>query len=160
MKYNMADFNLKDETEKICDDLRPDALKKGLTVIFRSDLKSQGIINADIGKTVQILQNLIHNSIKYTPKGSIRVLVRDDVVNKKIFVDIVDTGIGMDKEALETVFEKFERAQNANTVNISGTGLGLYVALKMAEAMDGGITAHSEGADRGSRFTIEMPLAM
>jgi len=160
MKYNYADFNLKDETEKVCDDLRAEALKKGLTIIFRSDLNSRGVINADIGKTIQILQNLINNSVKYTPKGSIRVLVRDDVVRKKIFVDIVDTGIGMDEDALETVFEKFERASNANSVNISGTGLGLYVALKMAEAMKGGITAHSEGANRGSRFTIEMPLAL
>jgi signal transduction histidine kinase len=97
---------------------------------------------------------------KYTEKGSIKVLVRDDVVNKKIFVDIEDTGIGMSEKSLETLFGKFERAHNANTVNIHGTGLGLFVAQKMALAMEGKITAHSEGEGKGSRFTLELPLAM
>lgn len=160
MKYSLADFNLKDEVEHICDDLRTEAAKKGLGLIFRSDLKSRGVINADLGKTVQIVQNLINNSLKYTPEGSIKVLVRDDIRNKKIFVDIVDTGIGMNNKTLGTIFQKFERADNANSVNIHGTGLGLFVALKMAEAMKGTITAHSEGDGKGSRFTLELPLAM
>ncbi len=160
MKYNLADFNLRDQVDHVCDDLRADAVKRRLTLLFRSDLKSRGIIHADLGKTVQIIQNLIHNAIKYTPKGSVKVLVRDDVVRKKIFVDITDTGIGMNQEALHTIFQKFERADNANSVNVHGTGLGLFVALKMAEAMGGGITAYSDGDGKGSRFTIELPLAL
>tara|TARA_B100002051_G_scaffold276628_2_gene326296 strand:- start:23447 stop:24793 length:1347 start_codon:yes stop_codon:yes gene_type:complete len=160
MKYNNADFNLKDEAEKISDDLRPQALKKGLSMMFRSDLKSTGVVCADIGKVIQIIQNLINNSIKYTPTGSIKVLVRDDVVKKRIFVDIEDTGIGMNQQSLDTVFGKFERAHNANSVNIHGTGLGLFVAQKMAIGMGGEITAHSEGEGKGSRFTLELPLAM
>jgi two-component system CheB/CheR fusion protein len=79
---------------------------------------------------------------------------------KKIFVDIIDTGIGMDTETLHTIFQKFERTKNANTVNPTGTGLGLFVADKMAEAMGGDITADSDGDGKGSRFTLEMPLAM
>jgi signal transduction histidine kinase len=160
MKYVLSDFNLKNETEKICDDLRTEAMEQGLVLIFRTDLKSKGIVNADIGKTVQIVQNLIQNSIKYTVKGSIKVLVRDDVVRKKIHVDIEDTGIGMSSETLEKIFQKFERASNANSVNVSGTGLGLYVAIKMAEAMNGDISAHSEGDGKGSRFTFTLNLAM
>jgi signal transduction histidine kinase len=160
MKYSLSDFNLKDETDHICDDLRIDAIKQGLGLIFRSDLKSHGIVHADIGKTVQILQNLIHNAIKYTKEGSIKVLVRDDMVRKKIFVDIQDTGVGMSEDDLENIFQKFERAKDANSVNVSGTGLGLFVALKMAQAMGGNITATSEGKDKGSIFTLELPLAM
>lgn len=160
MKYNYADFNLRDETENVCDDLRPQALRKGLVLLFRTDLKSQGVINADVGKTIQIVQNLINNSIKYTEKGSIRVLVRDDVVRKKIYIDIEDTGIGMNEDTRTKLFGKFERAKNANAVNTSGTGLGLYVAYQMAKGMKGDITAYSEGDGKGSRFTIEFPLAM
>ncbi len=160
MKYNNSDFNLRDETEHVCDDLRPQALRKGLTLLFRTDLKSKGIINADIGKAIQIIQNLLNNSIKYTEKGSIRVLVRDDVVRKRIYVDIEDTGIGMDEETKSRLFGKFERAKNANEVNHGGTGLGLYVAYAMAKGMNGNITAHSEGDGKGSRFTIELPLAL
>lgn len=160
MKYNYADFNLREEVEHVCDDLRADALKRGLVLIFRTDLKSKGVIHADLGKTVQIVQNLINNSVKYTEKGTIKVLVRDDVVRKKIYVDIMDTGIGMNEKTLQTIFQKFERADNANSVNIHGTGLGLYVALKMAQAMKGNVTADSEGDGKGSRFTVEMPLAL
>jgi len=158
MKYNLSDFNLKDEVEKITDDVRAEAMKKGLVLLFRSKLNCEGIVNADIGKTVQIVHNLINNSIKYTPKGSITVLVRDDLVKKKIFVDIVDTGIGMSQETIDHIFEKFERADNANSVNVSGTGLGLFVALKMANAMKGDITAESEGDGKGSVFSFELPL--
>lgn len=160
MKYNKADFNLRDEVDHVCDDLRSDALKRGLILIFRTDLNSRGVVNADLGKTVQIVQNLIHNSIKYTEKGTVKVLVRDDIKKKKIYVDIIDTGIGMNDETKKTIFQKFERAANANTVNIHGTGLGLFVALKMAEAMGGTITGHSDGDGKGSRFTFEMPLAL
>lgn len=160
MKYNIADFNIKDEAEKISDDLRPQAIKEGLSLIFRTDLKSKAVVNADVGKTIQIIQNLVNNAIKYTEEGSIKIFVRDDIVHKKVYVDIIDTGIGMDEKALHSVFGKFERAENANKVNIHGTGLGLFVALKMAKAMGGDIEAHSTGHGQGSRFTLEMPLAM
>lgn len=158
MKYNLSDFSLKDEVEKITDDVRPIAIKEGLVLLFRNKLNSKGIVNADIGKVHQIIHNLINNSIKYTPKGSITVLLRDDVDAKKIYLDIIDTGIGMSEETLGKVFEKFERADNANSVNVSGTGLGMFVALKMASAMKGNITATSEGDDKGSIFTLELPL--
>lgn len=160
MKYSYTDFNLRDEVERLCDDLRNDAIKQGLGLMFRSQINSRGIVHADLGKSIQIVQNLVTNAIKYTEKGSINVLVRDDMTHKKIYVDVTDTGIGMSKETLQTIFQKFERADNANRVNIEGTGLGLYVAKMMAEAMGGHVTAHSEGDGKGSRFTLEMPLAL
>jgi hypothetical protein len=160
MKYNLSDFNLKDQVDHICDDLRPEAMKQGLILLFRSDLKSRAIISADIGKVVQIIHNLVNNSIKYTKKGSISVFMRDDIKLKRIYIDIIDTGVGMSEATIDKLFNKFSRADNANAVNVSGTGLGLFVALKMAEAMGGNISAHSEGDGKGSRFTIEMPLSM
>ncbi len=160
MKYSLSDFNLRETVEYIADDIRPEALRKGLVLIFRTNMTSKGVIHADTGKIQQILHNLISNALKYTPKGTINVVVRDDKTQKRIYVDIVDTGIGMDSETLHSIFQKFERGKSANTVNVKGTGLGLYVALKMAEAMGGTITAHSEGEGKGSRFTIELPLIM
>lgn len=160
MKYNLSDFNLRDMADNICDDLRPEALKKGLILLFRSNLQSRGVVNADVGKTNQIIHNLINNSLKYTPKGSISVFVRDDIQKKRIYIDITDTGIGMSKETASKLFHKFSRADNANSVNVSGTGLGLFVALKMAEAMGGTISCQSDGDGKGSTFTFELPLAM
>lgn len=160
MKYNLSDFNLVDMTSKLCDDLRPEAMSRNLILLFRSNVSGKGIVNADVGKTNQIIHNLVNNSIKYTPKGSVSVFVRDDVKTKRIYIDITDTGIGMSKETMDKLFGKFSRASNANSVNTSGTGLGLYVALKMAQQMGGKITCTSEGDGKGSTFTFELPLTM
>jgi signal transduction histidine kinase len=160
MKYNYSDFNLVDEVEHITDDLRAEALKRGLILLFKNKTTGGGIVNADVGKVQQIVHNLISNSIKYTQKGTITVYMHDDLKAKKIFIDIIDTGVGMSEATLHTIFQKFERGDKANSVNVKGTGLGLYVALKMAEAMKGHVTAYSEGEGKGSRFEIELPLAM
>jgi signal transduction histidine kinase len=160
MKYEAADFNLKNEIEGVTDDIRPTALKQGLILLFRTDLNSKAIVNADLGKTIQIAHNLINNSIKYTPKGTITVCMRDDIKNKTILIDIIDTGIGMSQETINKIFQKFSRADDANDINKSGSGLGLFVASRMAEAMGGSITAHSKGEGEGSRFTLTLPLAM
>ena len=160
MKYNLTDFSLADQAEHISDDLRPEALKRGLVLLFRKRIESKGIVNADTGKVQQIIHNLINNAIKYTQKGAITVYVHENLDTKKIYVDFLDTGVGMNTETLHSIFQKFERGDKANTVNVTGTGLGLYVAQKMAEAMHGTITAHSEGEGQGSRFTLELPLVM
>lgn len=158
MKYELADFNLREQAEHIVDDLRAEALKAGLVLSYKSNLTSQGFVHADIGKTQQILHNLINNSLKYTLKGTVTVFVHENLTLKKLYVEIIDTGIGMSKETIDTLFAKFTRAKNANSVNIKGTGLGLFVAREMARAMQGDITAHSTGDGQGSHFILELPL--
>lgn len=160
MKYETSDFNLKDLAFTLVDDMRREAMRKGLVLKAESSLEHKGIVHADIGKTRQVIQNLIDNAMKYTPKGTITLTVRDQKRPKKIFVEVSDTGIGMDPETIETLFDKFERAHNANDVNVTGTGLGLYIARKMAEDMGGAVTAKSEGEGKGSVFSIELPLQM
>ncbi len=160
MKYELSDFNLKQEVEKTIDDKRQEAMKKGLLLTFKSELVGQGIVHADIGKSLEIVHNLLNNALKYTPSGSIDVFVHDDQKKKKIYVDIHDSGIGMTQEDIAKLFGKFSRAANANSVNTTGTGLGLYVARTMALAMKGDITARSEGQGKGSTFTLELPLMM
>jgi signal transduction histidine kinase len=160
MKYEYSDFNLKDVAETVADDTRQLAIKKGLLLTFRSDLSKRGIVHADIGKTRQVIDNLINNALKYTPKGSINIFVHDDPKKKKIYIDVSDTGIGMAPHTINDMFEKFERAENANVVNVTGTGLGLYIARKIAREMGGDVTAASEGEGKGSTFTIELPLQM
>lgn len=160
MKYELSDFNLKQEVEKTVDDKRQEAMKKGLLLTFKSELLGQGIVHADIGKTLEIIHNLLNNALKYTPSGSIDVFVHDDQKKKKIYVDIHDSGIGMTSDDIAKLFGKFQRATNANSVNTTGTGLGLYVARTMALAMKGDITARSEGQGKGSTFSFELPEVM
>jgi len=158
MKYEWSDFNLKNEAEKIVDEMRPVAMKKGLVMVFRSGCDGSGMIHADIGKTRQVIMNLLDNSMKYTPSGTITVVAHDDVKTMKMYVTIQDTGVGMRKETLEEVFDKFVRAKNANQINVTGTGLGLFVAKKMVTEMKGRVWAESEGEGKGSTFTVEFPL--
>lgn len=158
MKYEMSDFSLKETAERLVDELRAVAIKKGLVLVFRSDCSGNGTIHADIGKTRQVLQNLIDNSMKYTPKGTITVIAHDDLKKKKMYVTIHDTGVGMSPETLEEVFDKFVRAKNANSINVTGTGLGLFVAKKMMDSMGGKVWAESEGEGMGSTFHVEFPL--
>lgn len=158
MKYDLTDFNFKDACSVVVDELRPIALKKGLLLSFRSDTDSSCIVHADMGKTRQALYNLINNSIKYTQKGSILVTVQDDPRRGLIRTIITDTGIGMSQETIATLFSKFSRAKDANQVDTTGTGLGLYVARQMIKHMGGDIVAMSDGEKRGSTFTLTLPL--
>lgn len=158
MKYELSDFNLREVTEKIVDEMRPTAMKKGLVMVFRSDCNGSCSIHADIGKTRQVIMNLLDNSMKYTPKGSITVVAHDDIKTMKMCITITDTGVGMSKETQEEVFDKFVRAKNANEINVTGTGLGLFVAKKMITEMKGKVWAESEGEGTGSTFNIEFPL--
>ncbi len=160
MKYEYKDINLREQAEHIVEDLRADATKRGLLLLFKTDLHGKGIVNADFGKTQQILHNLINNALKYTRQGSVTVFVHDDPVKKVINVEFIDTGIGMSTETLEKLFGKFARAKIASSANIMGTGLGLFVARSMARAMKGDVTAHSEGEGKGSRFVLTLPYVM
>jgi signal transduction histidine kinase len=75
-----------------------------------------------------------------------------------MYVDIIDTGLGLSPENLSKLFGKFARAKVASSANIMGTGLGLFVAREMARAMGGDITVKSDGEGLGSTFTIILPL--
>jgi signal transduction histidine kinase len=157
MKYELSDFDLKSEIEKVAEEMRPAVEHKGLALEYKTDCKGSCKIHADIGKTRQVLHNLIDNAMKYTPGGKISIVTHDDPGKRKIYVTIKDTGVGMSRETIDALFDKFVRAQNANKVNVTGTGLGLFVAKKMVEDMGGRIWAESEGEEKGSTFNVEFP---
>ena len=113
------------------------------------------MVKADEGKIRQVVANLIDNSIKYTPKGSVHIGI-DKKPDNKVLISIVDTGVGMSKETLSRLFGKYVRAENASRTNVGGTGLGLYVAKSFIELHDGRIWAESKGEGKGSCFFIEL----
>lgn len=158
MKYEKAIFSLSKLASAVADDLRPAATKKGLVLVYRSDSDTDMHVSADEGKVRQVIQNVVDNAMKYTPKGTVSIVAQDDVKAKRARVIVVDTGVGMSEDTATNLFGKFVRAKNANTVNVYGTGLGLYIAKQMIEAMGGTLTAKSPGEGKGSTFTIELPL--
>lgn len=159
MKYEITDYDLKKLVEDVVIELLPVADKKGIKLDFVQNAVDSAIVKLDVGKSRQIVQNLIDNALKYTKgTGSITVSVRTDKHINKVYVDITDHGIGISPESLEALFQKFERAKNVNEINVTGTGLGLYIARTMARAMGGDIIAASPGENQGSTFTFVMPL--
>lgn len=154
MKYEKGTFDIADLAKKVVEELTPVATEKKLTLSYRPSNVTQ--VTADIGKIKQVIANLIDNAIKYTENGSVTVSLEQAA--GKVRVLITDTGIGIPKEEIGGLFEKFKRARGANKVNTTGTGLGLYVAKMLTEGNGGRVWAESEGAGKGSRFVIELPV--
>ena len=155
MQYNFENFNLAEEIKTVITELKPTIEKSHLEISYDIDSNLNYNMDGDRGKIKQVIGNIIDNSIKYTPKGSIHVwLTRKD--GNKILITISDTGVGIKKEVLPNLFEKFSRAPDASKTNILGTGLGLYIAKKMIEAHHGRIWAESAGENKGSSFFIEL----
>ncbi len=155
MKYDFSDFDMKDLIATTITELKPNIERAKLTISFDYDSSGIFMVNADQGKIRQVVGNLLDNSIKYTPKGSIHVWLQKTPENK-ILLSISDTGVGIRPEVLPNLFEKFTRAPDASKTNILGTGLGLYVARKMIEAHSGRVWAESPGQDKGSTFFVEL----
>jgi signal transduction histidine kinase len=112
-------------------------------------------IDADGPRLAQVLDNLLSNAIKYTPEGG-RVDVRASCEDDWITITVTDTGLGMTREELESIFDPFFRTEDAKERGINGTGLGLVIVKAVVEAHGGGVRVDSQpGA--GSRFAITLP---
>jgi signal transduction histidine kinase len=114
------------------------------------------LIDGDRKLLRQVIENLFLNAIKYSPDGGeikCKIRMRNDL--NKLFFSIEDQGIGMTKEEVKKVFDRFYRAKNNFTENIAGLGLGLSICKDVVEAINGNIYCESEFG-KGSKFTIEL----
>ena len=158
MKYAFDAVDLRMLIENIIAELKP-VIDEKKTVKFSYDYENIGStyrITADKDKLKQVIYNIIDNALKYTPSGSISVHLNFDRTKHRFILTVEDTGIGISKDILPRLFQKFSRADNANMTNIKGTGLGLYVAKDILEAHGGKIEAESKGEGKGSKFIIEL----
>lgn len=140
----------------ILDDLtmnmKPHAASKGIRFEVTSGLPAEYTLHIDIPKTEQILNNLIHNAIKFTdPGGSVSIHVQMD--GDHVRFDVSDTGIGMSKADLDALFGTIRPESRRGTKNEKGTGIGIWICRRFAEAQDGTLTATSE-IGKGSTFSL------
>ena len=155
MVYDWKDFDLKELVETVGRELRSVAEKKGLEFAVSIQDNADFVIHGDPGKLKQVFTNLVDNSIKYTPKGKVEIsLVKNSASTIRFAVK--DTGVGIDSKTLPKLFEKFSRAEGASDVNVTGTGLGLFVAKEMVKAHKGKVWAESAGKEKGSAFIVEL----
>jgi len=112
---------------------------------------------ADLTKLRRLLTNLIGNAIKFTPKGG-SVEISGKLRDGDILIQVADNGIGIAKENLEKVFDRFYQVDGSYTRAAGGVGLGLAIAKEIVTAHGGKIWAESEGLGKGARFCFTLPL--
>ncbi len=135
--------------------MRPQAAQKLLKLKTELAGPLPETVLADPLRLRQILVNLVGNAIKFTDKGEVRLVVRLTSENgaDRLRFDVIDTGIGMDEEQLENLFQPFTQVDSSSTRRFGGTGLGLCISKHLTEAMGGSIEVRSTpGA--GSVFSI------
>ena len=114
------------------------------------------VLLSDRGKLRHILENLINNAIKFTDQGTVTISARFVGSKKMIEFKVADTGIGVPKELLPSIFERFRQVENSGPRAHSGVGLGLYIAKKYANLLRGTIHVESK-LGQGSTFALRLP---
>ncbi|MBU2549120.1 MAG: GAF domain-containing protein, partial [Proteobacteria bacterium] len=148
-------FRFDESLRKVLDLVGPLAEQKGLALTSRMD-PAIGDIRTDRRRLEQILINLINNAIKFTDQGWVRV---DSRIEKgRLVTRVSDTGIGLKPDEVQTLFKAFRQLDSGLARRYEGTGLGLSICKKLVELMGGRIRAESPGPEKGSVFTVDLPL--
>ncbi len=156
MKVNIIDSNINEQLEYIYTFFKPEIESKGMTFLFKKETTTKDlIIKTDREKVFAILINLVKNAIKYSNEGSIEF----GYVKKKKYLEffIKDTGIGIPKNRLEAVFERFIQADISDKMAIQGAGLGLSISKAFVDMLGGEIWVESEER-KGSTFYFTIPF--
>jgi signal transduction histidine kinase/DNA-binding response OmpR family regulator len=131
-----------------------DAMEHSLVVTVPSEpLRLKG----DFARVSQVLANLLNNSAKYTEKGG-RISVTATREGGEVVFRVTDSGVGIPKELLSTIFEPFRQIERTLDRSQGGLGVGLTLAQRLVEMQGGTISAYSEGPNQGSEFTVRLPV--
>jgi signal transduction histidine kinase len=154
VKLSKERIQVKEVLEVIKDHLFLQAEQKKIDLII--DVDEQSMVFADYDRLIQILINITKNSIQFTNQGS--VSLRGYQTEEKTIIEIIDTGIGMDKHEVEAVWRRFYKADISRKSNQFGEfGLGLSIVKRLVELHDGKIDVISE-QNIGTKFTISLPI--
>jgi len=120
------------------------------------DCAKKLMVETDRKRLYQVVLNVMSNAVKYTEQGS--VLVNAVMNNEQLYINIQDTGIGIDEAGLTSIFKPFERVESRLRIKTLGTGLGLYLTRKILTQLMGGTIEVDSTPEVGSIFTICIPL--
>jgi len=156
LKIEKVDFNLNQIINSAINIVEYKANEKELDLIVNYNINNDDIVYADPLRLSQVLVNLLSNGIKFTNKGSITLTIKH-LTHYTYQFEIKDTGIGLKKDKIDTLFQSFNQADGSTTRKYGGTGLGLSISKQLVELMNGNIWVESkEGKGSNFVFTIEL----
>jgi signal transduction histidine kinase len=156
LKLNKERFNLSDLISSIIDDYRNRIERDNIAVklLYEPNNKDNIFVEADRGRLIQVISNLLDNAIKFTKEGTISIITEEK--DSKVIVSVKDTGTGIDPEILPRLFSKF-----ASKSERGGTGLGLFICKNIVEAHGGKIWIESNDIYKekgGATFSFSLPI--
>lgn len=151
-------FSITDLVYHTLQTMRPLAARKGLSLSAETASPIPQVIVSDPIRTRQILTNLISNSIKFAEKGSIKLILSCETENQKprLRFDVEDTGIGISPDAQKRIFQPFSQGDSSITRKFGGTGLGLSLSKRLANALGGDLKLKWSEVGKGSRFSVSI----
>lgn len=153
--FENEQFVFSDVFEKVLVEIEPRAKEKEVELTKVNNLDGQRVVG-DRRKIKIVIENLLSNAIKFTPSGGkIETEVRED--NGTIYFVVKDTGSGINREFLPYIFDRFRQQDGSLTKYHGGLGLGLAITEHIIKLHQGSIEAQSEGAEKGSIFTVKIP---
>ena len=153
-EVKLTEVNINDLIEETVNLFQVDAAAKGLNISF-SEPQSDIITQTDSSVIRDVLNNLIHNAIKFTFYGSINVLLQTE--GDSYIIKVKDTGIGIPQESVNIIFEEFRQVSEGYSRSFEGTGLGLAITKKYVDLLNGKIELASN-VNQGSEFSITLPI--
>lgn len=157
LKLNKETVHANDIIEQVVENYQLQIKQKEGTIIKKLDAQND-LIEADENHFSNMISNLIDNAIKYS-KENLQIEIHTQSNDKILKIDIEDNGIGMSKETVRHIFEKFYRAHTGNVHNVKGFGLGMSYVKHVLDAHKGNIKIDST-LGKGSTFTLEIPLSI
>jgi PAS domain S-box-containing protein len=132
------------------------ALEKDLALTVRFIGQVPATIRTDRQRVRQVLVNLIGNAIKFTERGSVEITMTCHAADELLEIAVIDSGVGIEADQIDLLFQPFERLEGAAANNVGGSGLGLSISKKLLEMLGGQITASSVPGE-GSTFRFTLP---
>jgi signal transduction histidine kinase/DNA-binding response OmpR family regulator len=156
LQIDRAAIDLANVIDAAYDAVRPAAEAKDIRFGLAIE-PARSLVMGDQNRLQQVFWNLFSNAVKFTPRGG-QVDVRSSVENGQVRISVADTGIGISEDFLPFIFDRFRQADGSTTREHGGLGLGLAIVRHLMDLHQGSIEVASDGKNRGSTFTIVLPM--